>query len=126
MKRFEDVWRDQCVAASGIKAKHGLVSALDYLVGEKLDTFAQTALTRPELARELPGVVGEIRQLFPRNEIAEYFATLEDDAKRANTSPKDKTLEASGLLMTQAEKKARIVRLGGLKAMLLAEQLGTA
>ena len=126
MKRFEEIWREQCGAARRIMAKHGLVPAVDYLVGEKLDQFAQTAASRPEFARELPSFVSEIRRVFSRQDIADYFASLEDDARRSNIGPIAADLEEAGLVMTPQEKRARVKRLDGLKKLLLAEQLGTA
>ena len=105
MKRFEEIWREQCIAARRIMAKHGLVPAVGYLVGEKLDQFAQTAASRPEFARELPRFVSEIRRVFSRQDIADYFARLEDDAKRSNTQTNAKDLEEAGLLMTPQEKR---------------------
>ena len=126
MKRFEEIWREQCGATRRIMAKHGLVPAIDYLVGEKLDQFAQTAATTPEFARELPSFVSEIRRVFSRQDIADYFASLEDDAKRSNTESNAKDLEEAGVLMTPQEKRARLTRLDGLKKLLSAEQLGTA
>ena len=126
MKRFEEIWREQCIAARRIMAKHGLVPAVDYLVGEKLDQFAQTAVSSPEFARELPSFVSEGRRVFSRQDIADYFASLEDDAKRSNTGTNAKDLEEAGLLMTLQEKRASLKRLDGLKKLLLAEQLGTA
>ena len=126
MKRFEEIWREQCGAARRIMAKHGLVPAVEYLVGEKLDQFAQTAASRPEFARELPSFVSEIRRVFSRQDIADYFASLEDDVKRSNTESNANDLEEAGLLMTPQEKTARLTRLVDLKNLLLAEQLGTA
>ena len=46
---FQDIWKEQCVAARSVRAQHGILSALDYLVGEKLLIYAETAVTRPEL-----------------------------------------------------------------------------
>jgi phosphopantothenate synthetase len=45
----------------GIAAAHGKVDALDSLIGEKPDNYAQAAATRPEFARELPRFVAEAR-----------------------------------------------------------------
>jgi phosphopantothenate synthetase len=61
-RRFQDVWKEQCAAAARIRDEHGVRSAFDYLVGEKLMTFADVAVTRPEFARELPRFVAEIRR----------------------------------------------------------------
>jgi hypothetical protein len=108
-RRFQDVWKDQCKAAEGIAARFGTVQALDYLIGEKLDVYASTATAR----------------IFSRNNIAAYFEGLEQDAGVPNSGPHAKKLEDSGLLMSVADKKARIERLQQLKAMLLVETLGT-
>ena len=62
--RFQDIWKEQCEAARGVREQHGVVSALDYLIGEKLMTYAETAVGRPEFAHELPRFVAEIRSIF--------------------------------------------------------------
>jgi hypothetical protein len=124
-RRYQDIWKDQCKAAEGISARFGTVQALDYLIGEKLDTFACTATTRPEFARELPQFLAEVRRIFSRYDIAAYFEALEQDAGIPNSGPHAAKLEESGLLMSVADRKARIERLQELKAMLLVETLGT-
>ena len=124
-RRFQDIWKDQCTAAEGIVARFGTVQALDYLIGEKLDEYASSATTRPEFARELPRFLAEIRRIFSRDDIAAYFEALEQDARVPNSGPHAKKLEDSGLLMSVADRKARIKRLQQLKVMLLVETLGT-
>jgi len=124
-RRFQDIWKDQCKAAEGIVARFGTVQALDYLIGEKLDKYASSATTRPEFARELPRFLAEIRRIFSRDDIAAYFEALEQDAGVPNSGPHAKKLEDSGLLMSVADRKARIKRLQQLKVMLLVETLGT-
>lgn len=124
-RRFEMIWRDQCEAAEGILVKHGFMAALDYLIGEKLDMFVQTAATRPEFARELPHFVAQIRTTFAREDIADYFDILDDDARTSSTEEHAKKLEESGLLMSQEAKQARIKRLVMLRSMLLETQFGT-
>jgi len=52
-----------------VREQHGVVSALDYLIGEKLMTYAETAIGRPEFARELPRFVAEIWSIFSAEEI---------------------------------------------------------
>jgi hypothetical protein len=47
------VWIKQCEATEGIRLHHG----------------AESALTRPEFARELPNFVSEIRRMFTREEM---------------------------------------------------------
>ena len=124
-RRFQDIWKDQCKAAEGIVARFGTVQALDYLIGEKLDKYASSATTRPEFARELPRFLAEIRRIFSRDDIAAYFEALEQHARVPNLGPHAKKLEDSGLLMSVADRKARIKRLQQLKVMLLVETLGT-
>jgi hypothetical protein len=124
-RRFQDIWKDQCKAAEGIAARFGTVQALYYLIGEKLDVYASSATTRSEFARELPRFLAEIRRIFSRGDIAAYFEALEQDAGVPNLGPHAKKLEDSGLLMSVADRKARIKRLQQLKVMLLVETLGT-
>jgi len=45
--RFEKVWVEQCRATKAIKRRFGAKSALDYLIGEKLMTFADAARDDP-------------------------------------------------------------------------------
>jgi hypothetical protein len=86
-RRFQDVWIAQCEATARIKEEHGVKSAFDYLVGEKLMTFADAAVTRPEFARELPRFVAEVRRLFSADEIRDHLARIErDDAEAAEAA----------------------------------------
>ena len=63
----------------GIKRSFGAKSALDYLIGEKLITFAKAAEDHPEFAKELPRFLGgRSRRVFNDNEIAGYVATRAD------------------------------------------------
>jgi len=116
-RRFQDIWKDQGKAAEGNAARFGAMQTLDYLIGEKLDVYASSATTRPEFARELPRFLAEVRRIFSRHDIAAYFEALEQDAGVPNSGPHAKKLEDSGLLMSTADKKARIKRLQQLKAM---------
>lgn len=50
MKSPREHWQDYCAVAPGIRAQFGVNAALDYIVGEKLMVFAQTAETD-----EVPG-----------------------------------------------------------------------
>jgi hypothetical protein len=76
-QKFQDIWKEQCVAARSVRAQHGILSALDYLIGEELLIYAETAVTRPEFARELPRFVAEIREIFSGEEIGHYVNHLE-------------------------------------------------
>ena len=75
--RFQDIWKEHCEAARRVREQHGADSALGYLIGEKLMTYAETAVTRPEFARELPRFVAEIRSIFNTQEIRLYLEHLE-------------------------------------------------
>jgi hypothetical protein len=77
MAEHKDIWKEQCAAARNVRVQYGLLSALDYLIGEKLMTYADTAVTKPEFARELPRFVAEIRDIFSRDEIRHYLDHLE-------------------------------------------------
>jgi hypothetical protein len=62
-------WFEQCRVTTTIKERHGLKSAFDYLVSEKLLDFARAAEREPELARQLPRFVSEVRRIFDADEI---------------------------------------------------------
>ncbi len=70
--RFEKVWVEQCRATKAIKRRFGAKSALDYLIGEKLITFADVAKDHPPFARELPKFLAAIWRIFNEYEIAGY------------------------------------------------------
>jgi iron-sulfur cluster repair protein YtfE (RIC family) len=55
------VWIKQCEATEGIRLHHG----------------AESALTRPEFARELPNFVSEIRRMFTREEMEALWPRIE-------------------------------------------------
>ena len=124
-RRFQDIWKDQCEAARGVREQHGVISALDYLIGEKLMTYAETAVTRPEFARELPRFVAEIRGIFDAEEISLYLGHLErmnameEEALSAEPTDDDETIETPEL---RAARRARLAR---LKELLTASVLGT-
>jgi hypothetical protein len=46
--RFEKIWVEQCRATKSIRRQFGARSALDYLIGEKLVSFADAAEHQPE------------------------------------------------------------------------------
>ncbi len=72
-----NLWKEQCEAAVGIRERHGVGSAFDYLVGEKLLNFAEAAPEDPKLAAGLPRFVAEVRHLFTAEEIGGHLAQLE-------------------------------------------------
>ncbi|MCY4140473.1 MAG: hypothetical protein OXF56_19680 [Rhodobacteraceae bacterium] len=76
-RRWHEVWREQCEAAKSIRLQYGIASAFDYVVGEKLLTFAEAAGEHPEFARALPQFVSELRRMFTPEEIDEHLARIE-------------------------------------------------
>ena len=124
-RRDQDVWKYQCIAAVDVKAKYGVTTALNYLVGEKLLAFVEAAGSRGEFARELPAFVAEVRRIFSRDELEAYFKMILQNASVPNKRHMAKTLEESGLLESVAQKQARVEKLNALKPLLLAKMLGT-
>ena len=122
---FHHIWKEQCAAARGVRAKHGILSALDYLIGEKLLTYAEAAVTRPEFARELPRFVAEVRDIFDGEEIRLYLNHLERMAAIENEqATKEDDDESFGDSLSQ--RAAKRVRLTQLKELLTSPVLGTA
>ena len=76
-RRWHEVWREQCEAAETIRLRHGVGSAFDYVVGEKLLTFAAAAEEHPEFARALPQFVSELRRMFTSEEVEEHLTRIE-------------------------------------------------
>ena len=82
MMRFEKIWIEQCRATRAIKRRFGVKDALDYLVGEKLRTFADAARHDAEFARELPRFLAAIGRVFNAYEIAGYVAIQKPAVRR--------------------------------------------
>jgi hypothetical protein len=77
VRKAHKIWIEQCEAAQTIKARFGLMAAFDYLVGEKLMSFASAASRHPDFARELPRFVSEVRRMFTPDEIGAHLARVE-------------------------------------------------
>ena len=80
--RFERIWVEQCRATRAIKRRFGAKSALDYLIGEKLITFADAARYEPAFAKELPRFLAAVWRLFNEYEIAGYVASRRPTARK--------------------------------------------
>jgi hypothetical protein len=74
---FHRLWIEQCAAAQRIKQHFGLGNALEYLVGEKLLRFVETAEHNPLFAQELPSFVAEIKRVFSVDEVGNYALRIE-------------------------------------------------
>jgi hypothetical protein len=125
-RRFQDVWIGQCEATVRIKDEHGVKSAFDYLVGEKLMTYAQAAATRPEFARELPRFVAEVRRLFSADEIRSQLARIEREDREAAEAASGEELDDFDDIARPEDVAAEQERWARLKELLIAPQLGTA
>jgi hypothetical protein len=112
------------VAARSIRVQHGIISALDYLIGEKLLTYAETAVTKPEFARELPRFVAEVRDIFSGEEIRHYLDHLERMAVIEDEQATDD--DNSDFLKDSAEQlAAKRARFAQLRELLTSTVLGT-
>jgi hypothetical protein len=82
-------------------------------------------MTRPELARELPRFVAEVRDIFTGEEIGHYLNHLERmaaiDGEQAANEDDDELLDDS-----PDRRAAKGVRLAHLKELLTSPLLGTA
>ena len=89
-------------------------------------TNAETAVRRPEFARELPRSVAEIRSIFSMQEIRLYLKHLkrmdaqEEKAFSVEDADDDVTIE------TPEQRAARRARFALMKELLTASVLGTA
>ena len=124
-RRFQYIWMEQCSAASSIKERYGLKDAFDYLVGEKLMTFAETAATRPEFARELPRFVAEVRRLFSADEIHRHLARIEREERDATEAASGEVIDDFDDFDTPETIAARRERFRALKDLLTSAHLGT-
>jgi dsDNA-specific endonuclease/ATPase MutS2 len=122
-RKFHEIWIEQCDAARDIKLRFGLKAAFDYLVTEKLLTFASAAADHPEFARELPRFVAEVRRMFTLEEIRSNLARVESEhrEKAAEAAKDDDELfrESPATIAEQARQFAMI------KELLTAPELGT-
>lgn len=81
--RFEKIWIGQCRATRVMKRRFGAKSALDYLIGEKLLTFAKAAKTDADFAAELPKFLAAVWRVFNHYEVVGYVATRKPVVRRA-------------------------------------------
>ncbi len=124
-RRFQDVWREQCSAATAIKERYGLKDAFDYLVGEKLMMFAEAATTRPEFARELPRFVAEVRRMFGSEEIRTQLAQIDREEREAAEAASGEIIDDFDDFEAPETIAARRERFIALTELLTSPQLGT-
>ena len=125
VRKAHNIWIDQCEAALTIKARFGLTAAFDYLVGEKLMSFASAASRHPDFARELPRFVSEVRRMFTPDEIGAQMAQIERSHNEKNADVLEEE-EEDGLLREGPAAVAECVQQFMLvKELLTAPILGT-
>ena len=122
LRKFHEIWIEQCDAAQDIKLRYGLKAAFDYVVAEKLLNFASAAADHPEFAQELPRFVSQIRSMFTPQEIRTHLARIEQEQR-------DKSIgidEDVGLIpVSPVAAAARDQQFAIIKELLTATELGT-
>jgi hypothetical protein len=85
-------------------------------------TYADTAVTRPEFARELPRFVAEVRNIFSGEEIRHSLDHLErmaaiEDEQAADENHDDDFLEDSPIYLRprKSYERPQIVIIGGMQ-----------
>lgn len=119
----QHIWKDQCEAARTVRQRHGVQSALDYIIGEKLLHFAEVAVQHPEFAQEHPNFVAEVRSLFSQEEMSEYLRTLDPESKPLPAGVNSDWLDGAD---PPNERAARSSRAQVISELLLSSRLGTA
>ena len=99
--------------------------AFNYIIGEKLMVYAQTALTRPEFARELPRFVAEVRRLFSAEEIREHLIRIEREDREAAEAASGEEIDDIDEVSRPEHVAAQLERFAAVKELPTAERLGT-
>ena len=118
----QDARIEQREAGEDIMQGFGVESAFDYIVGEKLTSFAQAADEQPEFAQTLPAFVLTQRRMFMPEEIRESFARFEHrlrDMEEAAAEEPEPSIEDPEAIAERAR------QLGLLRELLFAPSLGT-
>jgi hypothetical protein len=120
-------WLEQCRVTATIKERYGLKSAFDYLVAEKLLDFARAAEREPELARQLPRFVSEVRRIFTMEEIQNHLARIEREQEERKLARlgEEEWDEDEEFHEDPEISAARARSFMLMKQLLLAPQLGT-
>jgi len=123
VRKAHKIWIEQCEAAQTIETRFGLTAAFDYLVGEKLMSFASAASRHPDFAQELPRFVSEVRRMFTPDEIGAQLAQIE----RSQNDGKVDVLEEEDDLLREgpATVAERVRQFILVKELLTAPMLGT-
>ena len=121
-RRWHEIWPEQCEAAETIRLRHGVESAFDYVVGEKLLNFAEVAAEHREFAQALPQFVSRVRGMFTPEEMETHLARTERRRREMEETAMDDEDSGNGDDEATAE-RARQFDL--VKELLTAPALGT-
>jgi hypothetical protein len=121
-RQAHKIWIEQCEAAQAIRARFGLKAAFDYVVGEKMMSFASAACQHPDFARELPRFVSEVRTMFTPEEIAAQLTRMEREWTEKDPDMPDEDDPFSESPAATAE---RVRQFATIKELLTAAALGT-
>lgn len=117
---FHNIWIEQCEAAEKVRAEYGLLSALDFLIGEKLFSFVAVAEHRREFAAELPHFVEGIRRIFTDQQIGCYLDELECSFFAPSEPEDDSVLDEDEILGNPIQGAEEILRFARIRDMLQA------
>ena len=121
-RNFHEIWVEQYEAAQGIKLRHGLRAAFDYLVAEKLLNFGEAATEHREFARELPRFVSQVRLMFTPLEMSNHIARVERELHQKSLPIEDDDDPGQESPETLAKRAAQFAI---IKELLTATELGT-
>ena len=125
VRKSRQICIEQCEAAQTIKARFGLTAAFNYLVGEKLMSFASAASRHPDFAQELPRFVSEVRRMFTPDEIGAQLAQIERSQNERNVDVLEEEDEDDLLREGPAAVAERVQQFMLVKELLTAPMLGT-
>lgn len=97
------IWKAHCKAAREILAEHGVIQALDFLVGQKLAEFWELSETEAEYKKELQAFIYEIWSVFDEREFNLYFGNLERTTTLSPVDPDD--IDTAEMPTFQEQKK---------------------
>lgn len=73
----DKIWQEQCTAAKNVKERYGIESALAYLVGEKLISFARGRGATAGICAIVARVCRRGSKTFSLREICDHFGKIE-------------------------------------------------
>ena len=122
VRKFHEIWIEQCDAAQDIKLRYGLKAAFDYVVAEKLLNYASAAFQIPEFARELPRFVSQVRRMFTPQEMRTHLARVErEQSEKSSEVLEDDELHRERPIAAAA----RAQQFATIKEILTATELST-